>query len=126
MSAPRKPWEEAGINTRSSVVSFDSPSRLLLGAGPPRLHALRDSDFGKMASSTSESTKPPPLPPRPQTQRSNEGLMYGGSRYGKYLPRQYKHQREEVVIAVSIIFLYFDITSLRTTLNFLDIVAREK
>ena len=52
--------------------------------------------------------------------------MYGGSRYGKYLPRQYKHQREEVVIAVSIIFLYFDITSLRTTLNFLDIVAREK
>ena len=25
MSAPRKPWEEAGINTRSSVVSFDSP-----------------------------------------------------------------------------------------------------
>ena len=56
--------------------------------------------------------------------------MYGGSRYGKYLPRQYKHQREEVVIAVSIIVLYFDtvfdITSLRTTLNFLDIVAREK
>ena len=107
-------------------MSFDSPSRLLLGAVPPRLHALRDSHFGKMVSSTSESTKPPPLPPRPQTQRSNEGLMYGGSRYGKYLPRQYKHQREEVVIAVSIIFLYFDITSLRTTLNFLDIVAREK
>ena len=63
MSAPRKPWEEAGINTRSSVVSFDSPSRLLLRAGPPRLHALRDSDFGKMASSTSESTKPPPCLP---------------------------------------------------------------
>ena len=57
MSAPRKPWEEAGINTRSSVVSFDSPSRLLLGAVPPRLNTLRDSEFGKMASSTSESTK---------------------------------------------------------------------
>ena len=69
---------EAGINTRSSVVSFDSPSRLLLGAVPPRLHALRDSDFGKMASSTSESTKPPPLPPRPQTQRSN-GRLQGRS-----------------------------------------------
>ena len=107
-------------------MSFDSPSRLLLRAGPPRLNALTDSDFGKMESSTSESTKPPPLPPRPQTQRSNGRLMYGGSRYGKYLARQYKHQREEVVIAVSIIFLYFDITSLRTTLNFLDIVAREK
>ena len=48
MSAPRKPWEEAGINTRSSVVSFDSPSRLLLRAGPPRLNALTDRDFGKM------------------------------------------------------------------------------
>ena len=91
MSVPRKPWKEAGINTRSSVVSFDSPSRLLLRAVPPRLHALHDSDFGKMASSTSESTKPPPLPPRPQTQRSNGRLMYGGSRYGKYLPPQYKH-----------------------------------
>ena len=77
MSAPRKPWEGAGINTRSSVVSFDSPSRLLLGAGPPRLDAPRDRDFGKMTSSTSESTKSPPLPPRPQTQRSNGGLMYG-------------------------------------------------
>ena len=49
MSAPREPVEEAGINTRSSVVSFDSPSRLLLGAGPPRLDALTDRDFGKMA-----------------------------------------------------------------------------
>ena len=63
MSAPRKPWEEAGINTRSSVVSFDSPPRLLLGAGRPRWNALRDSAFGKMASSTSESTKPPPSLP---------------------------------------------------------------
>ena len=61
MSTPRKPWEEAGINTRSSVVSFDSPSRLLLGAGPPRLNVRLD--FGKMASSTSESTKPPPCLP---------------------------------------------------------------
>ena len=86
MSAPREPVEEVGINTRSSVVSFDSPSRLLLGAGPPRLDALTDRDFGKMASSTSGSTKSPPLP-----QRSNGPLMYGRSRYGKYLPRQRKH-----------------------------------
>ena len=72
-------------------MSFDSPSRLLLGAVPPGLDALRDRDFGKMASSTSGSTKPPPLPPRPQTQRSNGRLMYGRSRYGKYLLRQRKH-----------------------------------
>ena len=90
MSAPRKPWEGVVVNTRSSVVRFDSPSRLPLAAGPPRLNALRDRDLGKMASSTSESRKPPPLPPRPQTQRSNGGLMYGGSRYGKYLPLQCK------------------------------------
>ena len=85
MSAPRKPWEGAVVNTRSSVAPFDSPSRLPLGAGPLRLNGLRDRDLGKMASSTSESRKPPQLPPRPQTQRSNGGLMYGGSRYGKYL-----------------------------------------
>ena len=99
MSAPRKPWEGTVVNTRSSVVPFDSPSRLPLGAGPPRLNALRDRDLEKMTSSTSESRKPPPLPPRPQTQRSNGGLMYGGSRYGRYLPLQCKQSYQEVSIA---------------------------
>lgn len=79
MSAPPKPWEGAGINARSSRVSFDSPGRLPLGAGGPRPNALRNSSEMDATSSTS---KAPPLPPRPQTQRSNGGLMYGGSRYG--------------------------------------------
>ena len=47
MSAPRKPWEGAIVNTRFSVVPFDSPSRLPLGAGPPGLNALRDRDFNR-------------------------------------------------------------------------------
>ena len=47
MSVPRKPWEGAVVNTRSSVAPFDSPSCLPLGAGPPRLNALRDRDLDK-------------------------------------------------------------------------------
>lgn len=83
MSAPLKPWERAGINTRSSTLSFDGTTRLPLGAGGPKLNALRNSgDMDTHSSQSTSRTKAPPLPPRPQTQRSNGGFMYGGSRYG--------------------------------------------
>lgn len=86
MSAPPKPWEGVGINARSSSVSFDSPSRPLIGSSGPRPNALRSSsNSSKMDSSTSNGTsvaKVPPLPPRPQTQRYTNGMMHGGSRYG--------------------------------------------
>ena len=73
MSALRKPWEGAVVNTKSSVVPFDSPSRLLLGTGPPRLNALRDRDVGKMASSTSESRKTSTI----ATKTSNTEIKWG-------------------------------------------------
>ena len=83
MSAPPKPWEGVGINARSSRLSFDSPSRRPLVAGGPRSNALRDSsEMDATASDSKPGSKAPPLPPRPQTQRSNGGMMYGGSRYG--------------------------------------------
>ena len=84
MSAPPKPWEGVGINARSTSLSFDSPSRLPLGAGGPRPNALRSCcNPNEMADpSTSTGSKAPPLPPRPQTQRNNGVSMYGGSRYG--------------------------------------------
>lgn len=86
MSAPPKPWEGVGTNARSSSVAFDSPSRPPIGASGPRPSALRSSfNPSKMDSSTSNGTsvaKVPPLPPRPQTQRSTSSMMYGGSRYG--------------------------------------------
>ena len=90
MSAPLKPWERVGVNTRSSTLSFDGSSRLPLGAGGPRPNALLSSDEMDPRSSqhhrsASTITGAPPLPPRPQTQRSNGGLMYGGSRYGREL-----------------------------------------
>ena len=60
-------------------MSFDSPSRLPLGTGGPRPNALRNSS----EMSASSESKAPPVPRRPHAQRSNGGLMYGGSRYGK-------------------------------------------
>ena len=78
MSAPPKPWEGAGINARSASLSFDSPSRLPIGAGGPKPNALRSA----MDVSNNSDSKPPPLPPRPQAQRSAGGYMYGGTGYG--------------------------------------------
>lgn len=78
MSAPPKPWEGAGINARSTSLSFDSPSRLPVGAGGPKPNALRSA----MDVSNNSGSKPPPLPPRPQAQRSTGGYMYGGTGYG--------------------------------------------
>lgn len=83
MSAPPKPWEGAGINARSASLSFDSPSRLPVGAGGPKPNALRSScNPSAMDASNNSGSKPPPLPPRPQAQRSTGGLMYGGTGYG--------------------------------------------
>ena len=88
MSAPPKPWEGVGINARSSTLSFDSPSRLPLGAGGPRSNALRtSSEMSDKSSDSKPGSKGPPLPPRPQAQRSNGGMMYGGSRYGMVFVR---------------------------------------
>lgn len=78
MSAPPKPWEGVGINARSASLSFDSPSRLPIGAGGPKANALRSG----MDASDNSGSKPPPLPPRPQAQRSTGGYMYGGPGYG--------------------------------------------
>ena len=83
MSAPPKPWEGVGINARSASFSFDSPSRLPVGAGGPKPNALRSClNPSEMDASNNASSKPPPLPPRPQAQRSTGGYMYGGSGYG--------------------------------------------
>ena len=85
MSAPPKPWEGVGINARSASLSFDSPSRLPIGAGGPKLNALRSScNPSEMDASNNSGSKPPPLPPRPQTQRSTGGYMYGGTGYGNF------------------------------------------
>lgn len=84
MSAPLKPWERIGINTRSSALSFEAPTRPPFGTGGARPNALRNS--GKMdATSSQNTTRAPPLPPRPQMQRSNAETMYGSSRYGMEL-----------------------------------------
>lgn len=80
MSAPPKPWEGVGINARSVSLSFDSPSRLPIGAGGPKPNALRNPS--EMDASNNSGSKPPPLPPRPQAQRSTGGYMYGGPGYG--------------------------------------------
>lgn len=83
MSAPPKPWEGVGINARSASLSFDSPSRLPIGAGGPKPNALRSSsNSSEMDASNNSGSKPPPLPPRPQAQRSTGGYMYGGTGYG--------------------------------------------
>lgn len=83
MSAPPKPWEGVGINARSVSLSFDSPSRLPIGAGGPKPNALRScSNPSEMDASNNSGSKPPPLPPRPQAQRSTGGYMYGSPGYG--------------------------------------------
>ena len=81
MSAPPKPWEAVGINARSASLSFDSPSRLPIGAGGPKPNALR-SNLSEMDASKNSGSKAPPLPPRPQARRSTSGYMYGGPGYG--------------------------------------------
>lgn len=84
MSAPPKPWEAVGINARSASLSFDSPSRLPIGAGGPKPNALRSCYINpsEMDASKNSGSKPPPLPPRPQARRSTSGYMYGGPGYG--------------------------------------------
>lgn len=82
MSAPLKPWERIGINTRSSALPFEAPTRPPFGTGGVRPNALRNSDKTMDATSSQKTTRAPPLPPRPQTQRSNAEMMYGSSRYG--------------------------------------------
>ncbi|KAJ7391163.1 Peroxisomal membrane protein PAS20 [Desmophyllum pertusum] len=54
-------------------------------AGGPRPNALRSCcNPNEMDATASSGSKAPPLPPRPQTQRTAGALMNGGSRYGGY------------------------------------------
>lgn len=82
MSAPPKPWEGVASNARASSLSYvNSPSRLPPGSPAGPSHFRPSSSLaGKAGTMTTngQTSNPPSVPPRPQSQRTAVSSMYGG------------------------------------------------